>query len=439
MKKIVKPHKARKPSASTDVPSFARGKDRKGLIQRTAEYNAWRSRLPKNLQKETSDYDLYGAFEAGLQPEWNKDNKSYHLGSRDPKTGRILKRPTHPTFNEAIYSDMSLGYTPIYKDGEIYTIKPLKNIEDIPKITKRRTNRYQKNKKIDERIANKQGYGWNNPTETNSGYGWNRERLKRSINPTAKWSWTDAPRQFISYLFNNDYTTDEGYKLNPGSKALWERHLGFPRDFNYMPITGIRFSGDYNKDGSLRLPNAKYTGIPKAAKQSILREIQDGDIEIDPYGKWTQRTENFKNNDFDLEQYANFGIRENNKSGIYDMFDTYDFEPGRGRPAINRLPGTQIEVRDTIWGPNAIPELYDEDFNTERALQIQKELGYNKGKDSGIHIKKANRGKFTAAAKRAGMGVQAYARKILSAPKGKYSPQLRRRANFARNASKFKH
>lgn len=64
---------------------------------------------------------------------------------------------------------------------------------------------------------------------------------------------------------------------------------------------------------------------------------------------------------------------------------------------------------------------------------------YEHGKDSGIHIKKANRGKFTAAAKRAGMGVQAYARKILSAPKGKYSPQLRRRANFARNASKFKH
>jgi hypothetical protein len=27
MKKIVKPHKTRKPSASTDIPSFARGKD----------------------------------------------------------------------------------------------------------------------------------------------------------------------------------------------------------------------------------------------------------------------------------------------------------------------------------------------------------------------------------------------------------------------------
>lgn len=77
--------------------------------------------------------------------------------------------------------------------------------------------------------------------------------------------------------------------------------------------------------------------------------------------------------------------------------------------------------------------------NTLNTIGSMFGLTYDKGKDSGIHIKKANRGKFTAAAKRAGMGVQAYARKILSAPKGKYSATLRKRANFARNASKFKH
>ncbi len=54
----------------------------------------------------------------------------------------------------------------------------------------------------------------------------------------------------------------------------------------------------------------------------------------------------------------------------------------------------------------------------------------------GIHIKKENRGKFTAAANRAGMGVQAYARHVL-ANKGSYSPTLVKRANFARNAAKW--
>ena len=56
---------------------------------------------------------------------------------------------------------------------------------------------------------------------------------------------------------------------------------------------------------------------------------------------------------------------------------------------------------------------------------------YKKGKD--IHIKKANRGKFTEAANEHNMGVQEFARQVLSAPKGKYSSTLRKRANFARN------
>lgn len=56
---------------------------------------------------------------------------------------------------------------------------------------------------------------------------------------------------------------------------------------------------------------------------------------------------------------------------------------------------------------------------------------HNSGKD--IHIKKANRGKFTEAANEHNMGVQEFARHVLSAPEGKYSLTLRKRANFARN------
>lgn len=60
-------------------------------------------------------------------------------------------------------------------------------------------------------------------------------------------------------------------------------------------------------------------------------------------------------------------------------------------------------------------------------------------KDGGaIHIKKSNRGKFTASAKRAEMGVQEFARHVL-ANKDDYSSTLVKRANFARNASKWKH
>ena len=56
-------------------------------------------------------------------------------------------------------------------------------------------------------------------------------------------------------------------------------------------------------------------------------------------------------------------------------------------------------------------------------------------KNGGIHIKKKNRGKFTASAKRAGMSVQEFARHVL-ANKDKYSTTQIHRANFARNSKK---
>jgi hypothetical protein len=56
---------------------------------------------------------------------------------------------------------------------------------------------------------------------------------------------------------------------------------------------------------------------------------------------------------------------------------------------------------------------------------------------SGIKINPANKGVFTAKAKRAGMGVQAFAKKVLAAPEGKYSPATRKQASFAKNAAKW--
>ena len=58
--------------------------------------------------------------------------------------------------------------------------------------------------------------------------------------------------------------------------------------------------------------------------------------------------------------------------------------------------------------------------------------------EGGIHIKPENRGKFTASANRAGMGVQEFAGHVL-ANKEDYSSTQVKRANFARNASKWKH
>jgi len=57
----------------------------------------------------------------------------------------------------------------------------------------------------------------------------------------------------------------------------------------------------------------------------------------------------------------------------------------------------------------------------------------------GIAINPAHKGQFTAKATRAGAGVQAYASRVLSAPKGKYPASTRKQANFAKQASKWRH
>lgn len=54
----------------------------------------------------------------------------------------------------------------------------------------------------------------------------------------------------------------------------------------------------------------------------------------------------------------------------------------------------------------------------------------------GIHIKKSHRGLFTKEAKDHGMGVQEFASHVL-VNKDKYSPEVVKRANFARNSTKF--
>ena len=69
--------------------------------------------------------------------------------------------------------------------------------------------------------------------------------------------------------------------------------------------------------------------------------------------------------------------------------------------------------------------------------QLRKKLKipkFGSGKD--INIKKSKRGTFTKAAKQHGMSVQSFANRVLRNP-SKYSADMRKKANFAHNASKW--
>lgn len=72
----------------------------------------------------------------------------------------------------------------------------------------------------------------------------------------------------------------------------------------------------------------------------------------------------------------------------------------------------------------------------EAVRESRQQRKYSKG--GRIHIAPSKKGTFTAAASKHGMGVQEFASKVLANPED-YSPAMRKKANFAKNASKWKH
>ena len=77
-------------------------------------------RLPPSKRSGRGDFDSATARARGMTR-----GPSGHLPSRDPVTGKILKRISHPTFNKAIAADAKLGFKPFrnVKSGAIHTFK----------------------------------------------------------------------------------------------------------------------------------------------------------------------------------------------------------------------------------------------------------------------------------------------------------------------------
>lgn len=99
----------------------------------------------------------------------------------------------------------------------------------------------------------------------------------------------------------------------------------------------------------------------------------------------------------------------------------------RGRDAmLGRLQQAQEAQKYIDKADEAMNEIFD--------INELDDILYAEG--GGIHIKPSKRGTFTAAAKKHGKGVQEFARQVL-ANKENYSSAMVKKANFARNASKW--
>lgn len=124
-----------------------------------------------------------------------------------------------------------------------------------------------------------------------------------------------------------------------------------------------------------------------------------------------------------------------NTTGYTPGYSTYDND-------YNLIPSTSITMKDTPFDVIGIDSMgYTQymkpggnySFMRPPVLEIP---AYKTLQQGGIQIAPEKRGTFKAMATRMGLPVQSAASKILNAPEGRYSPEMRRKANFAKNFAK---
>lgn len=128
-----------------------------------------------------------------------------------------------------------------------------------------------------------------------------------------------------------------------------------------------------------------------------------------------------------------------NKGEYISYYDLWDMAPSRSA-AGNRDEsmgiGKPVHVYDRIY----LDDFYgvpNEDSGGSYIPEIVITGKRKNHRDGGsIHIAPSKRGTFTAAATKHGMGVQEFASRVLR-NKDSYSPAMVKKANFARNASKW--
>lgn len=153
------------------------------------------------------------------------------------------------------------------------------------------------------------------------------------------------------------------------------------------------------------------------------------------------------------QNYRDWGLPNSDAALIQALNDnTYDY-----RGYYNKYPNSRANA-STHW-TDEFKTVYHPTFSRESKYSGKKSQYNPKGlvggtwsgetfipadwqrnqkKEGGIHIAPSKRGTFTAAATKHGMGVQEFASKVLR-NKDSYSPAMVKKANFARNASKWNH
>lgn len=269
---------------------------------------------------------------------------------------------------------------------------------------------------------------------------------------------SETKSQFVADIYDRVYDALASRNADTDLAPLMARQLSYESEYGtsnvaakYNNYGGVKKKGNsdvyarykdrddfVNSYVDLILNNYKTAAAARDVKTWV-RALKDGGYYKDTFDHYYGNMNNMKS--FDRWLSRHLKSREY-ATGPKDTMLTIPTVQSTAPAKFEPVPIPQEDPRELgPYKPTAqsytpsvqIPDISQLD---KLAYVVPQYQTFNLGK-SGIHIKKSKRGTFTAAAKKADMSVQAYANKVLSAPKGKYSSAMRKKANFARNASEW--
>lgn len=325
----------------------------------------------------SSEYDYFNAHPSNA-PTKEKE----HWTSRNPKTGRLLKREDHPTFDLMIEGEKQAGYKIIRGyNGELYSVpnEPTNYVEDY--------NSFSNGGPVGEG-----GY----PEETLQ----RREEVHKMYDPTGG----AGLGQLVYRLFGGNSAKGE-------ENEYWKAYLGLPNDVPKMNSTsktewddtveekkksdGKPLSDFYGTTDTMDLyiqAMADTTTVGKiirnydafkkanpslAPKSNIEALYKSGKVMMDNPNKWTQVGETFGNAQLDIEDrllhneqfplgmLAAFGAKWIPEESTIHIHDTYDFP--KISTLFSKVPERpkEMKIRGKVkYNPKNIAKLFNsENFN----------------------------------------------------------------------------
>ena len=384
--------------------------------------------LNNNTYNYRGYYNKYPNGDGNAKDHWPDDFKTVY----------------HPTFsNESIYSGKKSQYNPKgLKGGTWYGEYFVPSVDLLIERSKFKEGGESTN------YINTIGLGYIFNKYGKKTIDFIRKRLYNNVLP---WGYNDIPQRAYNAIVKNKKEVDET-RDKALRDDLWATYLQIPKKerhnikggkvtlekANYSPkgvnpnkevykfkdLLDVTKFGLLNYAGiipySVNFDSGEY--LPIGKNRVVYPKDLGAFTELEGLGQFTVGRGYDKKGDY-VSYYDSWDLGETNKNpyrdatfGIGKPFNVYD------RIYLDDYFGVPNEHKGGIYLPEVLV------------------TGTRKKHRNGgsIHIAPSKRGTFTAAATKHGMGVQEFASRVLK-NKNSYSPAMVKKANFARNASKWNH